>query len=92
MVLLRVRFGDWAQFWSVFTGAGADRRREHGSSGVRVWRSADDEHEAWLLFDWPRERFERFLADPAVRETMKAGGALGPPEVRYVERVDDLPA
>ncbi|HEU4403814.1 MAG TPA: hypothetical protein VFS43_00760 [Polyangiaceae bacterium] len=92
MVLVRVRFRDWAQFWSVFTQAGAERRREHGSSGVRVLRDADAPGEAWLLFDWERERFERFLADPLVRETMTSGGALGPPEVRFVDQVDELPA
>jgi hypothetical protein len=92
VILVRVRFGDWDKFWSAFTAAGADRRREHGSSGVRVLRNADDPGEAWLLFDWERERFEAFLADPAVRETMKSGGVLGPPEVRFVEQVGELPA
>jgi hypothetical protein len=92
MVLARVRIGEYEQFWSVFATAGAERRREHGSAGGRVFRNEDDPHEVWLLLDWDRARFERFLSDPDVQETMRSGGAQGPPEVRFVELVGEVPA
>jgi hypothetical protein len=91
VVLGRVTIGEFEQFWSVFTTAGAEKRREHGSRGARVFRSADDPNEVWLLFDWDRAEFEGFLADPEVLPTMRSGGAQGPPEVRYVEPAGELP-
>lgn len=92
MVLVRATIGEWEQFWRQFTSAGADRRREHGSRGVTVFRDADDPHAVLLLFDWEREAFEAFLADPEVQATMRAGGTTGPPEPRFLEPVGELPA
>jgi heme-degrading monooxygenase HmoA len=91
VVLARVTIGEFEQFWSVFTTAGAERRREHGSQGARVFRNQDDPNEVWLLFDWDREQFKAFLADPEVPGTMASGGAQGPPEVRFVEPAGELP-
>ena len=90
MVIVRVRFGDWEQFWRQFTTVGADRRREHGSRGVRVFRPVDDPQAATLVFDWDHDAFERFRADPDVQASMRAGGALGPPEVEFVSSAGDL--
>lgn len=91
MVLVRISIGEFEQFWSVFTAAGADRRREHGSRGARVFRNDDDPHEVWILFDWDRAAIDAFLADPAVGETMRSGGATGRPDVRFLDEPRDLP-
>ncbi len=90
MILVRLKVGDWEQFWNVFTTEGAERRRDHGSAGVRVLRNQDDQTEAWLLFDWDRARYESFLAEPEVQEMIKKAGAEGQPEVRFVDHVEDL--
>jgi quinol monooxygenase YgiN len=92
MIAVRVRFEEWGRFWDVFTTAGAERRREHGSQGVRVFRDADDPAVALLLFDWEREAFEAFRADPDVQATMRSGGATGPPEATFLEPVATLDA
>jgi quinol monooxygenase YgiN len=92
MILVRVRFDDWDQFWSQFTSAGAKMRRSHGSRGVQAFRDAEDAGAAVLLFDWDRAAFDAFRADPQVQATMRAGGALGPPEATFLEPVGELPA
>ena len=46
-----------------------------------------------VLIDWEsRAAFEAFRADPAVRETMKSGGALTPPVFTVLERLGSFPA
>src|SRR5215207_2729314 len=41
--------------------------------------------ELWVLFDWSKERYEGFIADPAMREVVAAAGLRGPPEHTIVE-------
>jgi heme-degrading monooxygenase HmoA len=85
MLLARVRIGDFDQFWSVFTSKGADHRRAFGSAGARVLRNQDDSQEVIILFDWSKEDYERFLADPETKGIMASAGLQGPPEVTVLE-------
>jgi heme-degrading monooxygenase HmoA len=89
MLLARVRIGDFDQFWSVFTTKGADHRRTYGSSGARVLRNQDDPQEVIVLFDWSKEEYERFLADPDTTAIMASAGLQGPPETISVEAVGE---
>jgi hypothetical protein len=91
MILVSVDIAEWERFWSVFTSAGQEKRTEHGSNGVQVFRETDDPTKVWFLFDWDRDRFEQFLADPEVPPTMRSGGAQGPPAARFVEPMGELP-
>jgi quinol monooxygenase YgiN len=92
VILVRVQFADFEQFYAQFTSAGAELRRRHGSRGARVFRDAADEHRAWLLFDWDRDAFDAFRADPEVQASMRAGGATGPPEAFPLEEIGELEA
>ncbi len=92
MILVRVQFGDFQQFYDQFTTGGAELRRRHGSRGVRVFRDAADPHRAWLLFDWDQEAFDAFRADPEVQASMRSGGAQGPPEAFALDAVAELDA
>lgn len=85
MILAKARIEDYERFKSVFTTEGAELRRKHGSQGARVFLNADDAHEVWVLFDWSKEEWEGFLADPASREVMGRAGLQGPPESTVVE-------
>jgi len=89
VILARVKIGDFDQFWSVFTTRGAEHRRKHGSTGAQVLRNQDDQDEVLVLFDWSKEGYERFLADPQSREVMAAAGLKGPPEHTVVEPVGE---
>ena len=92
MILARVKVGDFERFWSVFQSAGAEKRRQYGCEGARVFRNEEDPAEVVLLFDWDRARFEDFMSDASVRETQRSGGAQGPPEVTYITQAGELPA
>jgi len=89
MLLARVTIGDFDRFWSTFTGAGADHRRTHGSSGARVFRNLDQPGEVIVLFDWSKADYARFMEDPETPGIMKAAGLAGPPETIEVEPVGE---
>lgn len=84
MVLAKVRVADFDQFLSVFTSRGAEHRRTFGSAGSRVLRNDQDPNEVWVLFDWSKEGFQRFIDDPESKEIMGAAGLQGPPEPVFV--------
>ena len=89
MILARVKIGEFDQFWSVFTTRGAEHRRKYGSAGATVLRNQEDQDEVLVLFDWSKEDYERFLADPQSREIMASAGLQGPPESTVVEPVGE---
>ena len=91
-IMAEVEVEDQAGFITVFSTRGQQMRELHGSRRALVHRS-EDPHRLVLLFAWEsRERCEAFLADPAVRETMKASGTTSPPRFTFLERVCELPA
>jgi heme-degrading monooxygenase HmoA len=91
-VLARVEIEDFGRFLENFNSRGLRQRRQHGSRSARVLRDRDDPNRIVLLFEWESEgAFRAFLADPDVHETMKLGGALGPPEVTVLDSVEELP-
>jgi hypothetical protein len=92
MLLAKVRIGEFDQFWSVFTTAGADHRRGYGSAGARAFRNAEQPDEVLVIFDWSKEDYDRFIADPKSREIMGAAGLQGPPEVTVLEPVGEVGA
>jgi heme-degrading monooxygenase HmoA len=90
VILARAKIGDFDQFWSVFTTRGAEHRRKYGSAGARVLRNRDEADEVLVLFDWSKEDYDRFLADPDTREIMASAGVQGPPEVTVVEAAGEV--
>ncbi|WP_119153288.1 putative quinol monooxygenase [Caldimonas tepidiphila] len=90
--LAKVSIEDFERFLAVFSAAGLEARRSHGSLAAEAFRVADDPHTAWVLIDWrDRDSFERFVADPQVKATMRSGGATRPPEFVFVERAGQFP-
>ncbi len=90
MVLAKVKIGDFEQFWSVFTTAGAEQRRKFGSRGSQVFRSQQDPNEVMALFDWANEDYERFISDPETREIFASAGLQSLPEHVFIERVGEV--
>ena len=79
---------DFDRFWATFTSRGAEQRRKFGSRGARVFRSEDDPHEVWVLFDWEdTERYQEFLNDSTTQEIFNEAGLQGPPQGRRVREV-----
>lgn len=89
MVLAKIRVGEFDQFLSVFTTRGAEHRAKFGSSGARVLRNQEDSNEAWVLFDWSKEDFQRFLEDPEAKQIMASAGLQGPPEPVFLEEAGE---
>ena len=90
MVLAKVKVADFDQFWSVFKAEGAEHRRTFGSKGSRVLRNQQDPNEVWVLFDWTKDGFERFLGDSQSKEIMGSAGLLGPPDPVFVETAGEM--
>jgi len=91
-ILGRASIGELSQFMGVFATRGARMRRQYGCSSASVYKVAGEGNEVVLLFAWEsRERFEEFLADPQVKETMKSGGTQAPPAFTFLEEVGNFP-
>lgn len=91
--LATVQIGDVQRFLEVFSSAGLQARQLHGSLGAQAFAVSGDPGRAMVLIDWgSREQFDAFRADPAVRETMKSGGATAPPVFTALSRLGSFPA
>ena len=90
-VLVKVAVGDFPTFLEGFRTRGLPLRRRHGSRGARVFQDVDDPNAVSILFDWDsRESFQAFLDDPEVKDSMRAGGALGRPSITFLAAADEL--
>ena len=90
--IARVKITELDEFLETFSGRGLEKRREHGCRGVLVHQSVEDPTEMINVFDWDREGFEAFMADPEVPGIMEAAGLQKRPDVTFVERVAELEA
>ncbi len=67
------------RFLEVFETVGAEKRREHGSRGARVYVDPDDAHRMWSVFDWDAKDYDEFLADPDIPAIARELGIEAPP-------------
>ena len=79
MILASAKVADFDQFLRTFSTKGAEKRREHGSKGSRVFRDPQDASRVWVAFDWEMEDYEKFIADPEVPAIFQEAGLQGPP-------------
>lgn len=90
-ILAQARILDYDQFIAVFTTKGKEARQRHGCTRAQIF-TTPVANQLIILFDWESEAaFTGFLADPAVKETMKASGTDGPPTFTFLNQVADLP-
>ena len=66
MIVTIARVADFDQFLKTFSTKGAEKRKQHGSTGSHVFRDPDDLNRVWVFFDWKIEDYEMFLSDPEV--------------------------
>ena len=90
MVLSTVRIEDFDRFWATFSTKGAEKRKEHGSKGARVFRDPSDESRIWVVFDMDDAGYEALLNDPEMPAIFEEAGLLGRPE--HVEMVREIEA
>lgn len=66
MIVTVAQVADFDQFLRTFETKGVKKRREYGCGGARVFRDPRDPTYVWSVFDWDRDDYERFLADPEI--------------------------
>ena len=81
MLLATTQVEDFDRFIEVFSTKGADKRKEHGSKGVLVFRDPSEEDRVWAVFDWDLEGWQNFVSDPEVPPIIRAAGHKGKPQV-----------
>jgi hypothetical protein len=89
MVLSTVKVDDFDRFWNTFSTKGAEKRKQHGSKGSRVYRDPNDDSRVWVLFDWDEEGYKELLADPEMPAIFQEGGLQGPPQAAELVREHD---
>lgn len=80
MVLATTRYEDFDRFKEVFSGPGAEKRREHGCRGVMVFQDPYVPDRVWAVFDWDEAGWQAFVSDPEVPSIMKDAGHLERPQ------------
>jgi hypothetical protein len=86
MILATSKIEDFDRFWNAYSTKGAEKRKEHGSKGSRVYRDPNDEQRVWVVFDWDEEGFNELLADPDMPAIFQEGGVQGRPELAELAR------
>jgi hypothetical protein len=80
MVLATTQVVDFDQFMKVFSTAGAEKRRQHGSKGALVFRDPAQSDRVWVIFDWDEAGWQSFVTDPTVPAVMKDAGHKSKPQ------------
>jgi hypothetical protein len=89
MLLATTRVEDFDRFMEVFSTTGADKRKEHGSKGVVVFRDPAEADRVWAVFDWDEQGWQSFVSDPSVPPIMKdAGHKTRPQALELAGRCD----
>ena len=93
-ILGNVKIEHLERFIGVFATAGADARGRHGNRGTQLFKVAAEDDRVMVLFEWENEEeaFEAFRNDPAVKETMRSSGTVGPPEFTILKKIGEFPS
>ena len=80
MLLATTQVEDFDRFMAVFTAAGAEKRKQHGSKGATIFRDPSESDRVWVIFDWDEQGWQSFVSDPEVPPIMKEAGHKGRPQ------------
>jgi len=87
MLLATTRVEDLDRFLKVFSTAGAEKRKQHGSKGVLVFRDPTEADRVWAVFDWDEQGWQSFVSDPEVPAVLKDAGHKSKPQAaQFVAR------
>jgi len=89
MLLATTQVEDFDRFMAIFSTAGAEKRKQHGSKGVVVFRDLAEADRVWAVFDWDEQGWQSFVSDPTVPPIMKnAGHKTRPQALQFAGRCD----
>lgn len=80
MILATTKVEDYERFLAIFSTKGAEKRRQHGSKGVTVFRDPNEGDRVWALFNWDLEGWQSFVSDPEVPAILQEAGHVGRPQ------------
>src|ERR1051326_3535959 len=81
MILATTTVEDLDRFVQVYSTAGAEKRKLHGSKGSTVFRDPNEADRLWAIFDWDLEGWKNFASDPDVPPIMREAGHKNRPQV-----------
>lgn len=86
-ILVHHKVEDYATFKAAFDGHAAFRS-QNGSRGGKVFRSAGNPNELFILLQWDSlENAQKFAQTDNLKQAMQSAGVVGMPEVYFVEEV-----
>ena len=77
MLLATTQVEDVERFIEVFSTTAAEKRKDHGSKGVVVFRDPFDGNRVWGIFDWDEQGWQSFVSDPDIRPILATAGVKG---------------
>ena len=87
-VIVQHHVEDYERWYPAFTEHGAIRR-EHGATGHRLHRGADDPNTLVIVNEFGTlEGARAFLSDPSLKEAMSRAGVDSEPQVWVVNEVE----
>jgi hypothetical protein len=81
MILATTTVEDFDRFVEVYSTKGAEKRKQHGSKGSRVFRDPNETDRVWVIFDWNEAGWQSFASDPEVPGIMQQAGHKSRPQV-----------
>ena len=81
MILATTTVENFDRFVEIFSTKGAEKRKQHGSKGSRVFRDPNQSDRVWAIFDWDEEGWQHFASGPEVPPIMQEAGHQGRPQV-----------
>ena len=88
-VMVKHTVADYARWKPIFDEDGANREIG-GSQGGQIFRSADDPNEVVILFEWELQKARQYSQREEVRAKMQAAGVFEPPEISFLEEIEQL--
>ena len=83
--LVHHKVEDYNKFKPVFD-AHASLRSANGSRGGKIFRSANDPNELFVLLEWDSlANAQKFAQSDSLKEAMKNAGVVGMPAIYFVE-------
>jgi quinol monooxygenase YgiN len=84
-LLVHHKVQDYAAWRKVYDELGRTRA-QFGSTGDRVYRTANDPNEVVIISEWPDvERARAYAQSPDLKEGMQRAGVISQPEVLFLE-------
>lgn len=84
MILATTTVENFDRFVATYSTKGAEKRKQHGSKGSRVFRDPNESDRVWVIFDWDSEGWQSFASDPEVPAIMQEAGHKGKPQAAEI--------